>query len=76
LEVLPFDNPLPLCDFLSNLFDVERTDKMKRIRELTAYWKRVENAGHFGEDHKHKWWVVVLFWAVVAAAALALLTLT
>jgi hypothetical protein len=55
----------------------ERSDDgMNQIKELIAYWKRVECSGHFGDDHKHNWWIVVLFWAAVAAAAFALLTLT
>jgi hypothetical protein len=49
---------------------------MHLIEELTAYWKRVGCSGHFGADHKHKWWVVVLFWLAVALAAVALLKFT
>jgi hypothetical protein len=53
-----------------------RWTNMKQIRELCAYWKRVACSGHFGADHKHKWWVVVLFWLAVALVAVALLKFT
>ena len=46
---------------------------MRLIKKLVNGWKRVGCAGHFGAHHK--WWVVVLFWAIVGLAGFALLTL-
>jgi len=46
---------------------------MKLIRKLVNSWRPIGCAGHF-EGH-HKWWVVVLFWAAVGLAVLALMAL-
>jgi succinate dehydrogenase hydrophobic anchor subunit len=43
------------------------------LEKLVNRWKRIGCAGHF-EPH-HKWWQVLLFWALVALAVLAFLAL-
>ena len=43
------------------------------LKELVDRWKQIGCAGHF-ESH-HKWWQVLLFWALVALAVLAFLAL-
>jgi hypothetical protein len=50
-----------------------KNKKVSFLRNLVNRWNRIGCAGHFGAHHK--WWQVLLFWAAVALAALALLAL-